>query len=176
MSNGLPWHVVEKAIKAEQRWLTDVLDFNPKFGGEEDDMGIPGVSKDEMLRQTAISIVGGKIRAREYKTPKINGLWTDDSHRWKSMAKEERHGGDWHKAMMALVRKHFEQADFEVVREPYLNHGRADLGVCKGGHPNLYVEIGTTTLFKVWYNLKSMPNSIFLFVPTVYSAIEFWTE
>lgn len=93
MSNGLPWHIVEKAIKAEQRWLTDVLDFNPEFGGQKDDMGIPGLSKDEMLRQTAISIVAGKIRAREYKTSKINGLWTNDSHRWESGQKKNDTAG-----------------------------------------------------------------------------------
>lgn len=77
--------------------------------------------------------------------------------------------------MMNLVRKHFKQDNCEVISEPFLNYGRADLGVYKHGLPNLYVEIGTTSLFKVWWNLHSMPNVVFLFVPSVYGAIEFQT-
>jgi len=76
---------------------------------------------------------------------------------------------------MNVVRKHFEKNGFEVISESFLNFGRADLGVYKEGVPNLYIEIGTTSLFKTWLNLHSMPNSVFLFVPTVYRAIEFKT-
>lgn len=52
--------------------------------------------------------------------------------------------------MMGRIKKHFEKEGFDVVNEPYLNFGRADLGVYKPNCPNLYVEAGTTSLFKLW--------------------------
>jgi len=88
---------------------------------------------------------------------------------------EERHGGEWHMAMINLIKNYFKQIDFEVINEPPLNYGKADLGVYKKGHSPLYVEIGSTSLFKVWYNLHSMPGVIFLFVPSIYGAVEFKT-
>lgn len=62
-----------------------------------------------------------------------------------------------------------------MVDEPYLNQGRADLGIYKDGYLNLYVEVGSTSLFKTWMNLHSMPDSIFLFVPSEYYTLEFQT-
>lgn len=178
MTTGLPWHIVEKAIKEEQKWLSSALDFGIREDKEEDYIrNLPGLSREEILRQISISIVSGKIKACEFKTSKANQLWADDTDSWRFLENnKERHGGEWHRAMMSLVRKHFEQNGFEVVDEPFLAFGRADLGVYKEGAENLYVEIGTTTLFKTWYNLNSMPNSILLFVPSVYNAAEFQTS
>ena len=176
MKNGLPWHIVENAIKNERKWLIIALNFGIREDKEEDFIrSLPGLSKEEILRQISISLVGGKIKAVEFKTHEINQLWTENIKDWELEAKEERHGGEWHRAMMNLVRKHFEENGFEVINEPYLHLGRADLGVYKTNTPHLYVEIGTTSLFKTWYNLNSMPDSIFLFVPDVYTAIEFQT-
>jgi hypothetical protein len=74
---------------------------------------------------------------------------------------------------MGFVKQHFMNEGFEVVNEPYLSMGRADLGVYKSGYPDIFVEIGTTSLFKTWFNMKTMPNTILLFIPTTSNAIEF---
>ena len=172
---GPPWHTVERAIREEKRWLLRVFDFNQLREKKYAESAPAFLSSDEMFRQLSISIVSGKIHARELATQKINGLWTNDTQLELSDI-QERHGGEWHRAMMGLVKKHFIENSFEVITEPELNYGRADLGVYKQGYPNLYVEIGTTSLFKVWFNLHTMPKSIFLFVPSVYYALEFQTK
>lgn len=170
-NNILPWHIVEKAIQKEQHWFAHAMDF----GIYEKELPI-GVSKEQLLRQISIAIVNGRIKAREYKTKKINSLWVNNSLSWELGTSEERHGGEWHRSMMNLVRKNFEETGCEVISEPYLNYGRADLGIYKKSCPNLYIEIGTTTLFKTWFNLSAMPNTIFLFVPSVYLALELQTK
>ena len=170
--SGLPWHIVERAVIAEKKWLSQVFDFGQLR--EEDEEFVPTpLSSDEMLRQLSISIVNGRIRVRELHTEKINSLWTDDSSRWELGSGGEWHGGEWHRAMMRLIRNHFSEGGFEVTSEPYLNWGRADLGIYKEGYKNLYVEVGSTSLFKVWFNSHTMADSIFLFVPSVYYAVEF---
>ncbi|TSC68017.1 MAG: hypothetical protein G01um101472_196 [Parcubacteria group bacterium Gr01-1014_72] len=172
--NGLPWHIVEKAIAKEYAWLKKVLDFGPRFKEQDEIASELGIENYQMLRQIGIAIVSGKISARDIITEKASGLWS--SQEMLAEIHSERHGGEWHKAMMGVIKKHFEEGYFEVVNEPYLNFGRADLGVYKPDYPNLYVEVGTTSLFKFWRNLSSMPHSVFLFVPTEYGAIEFITK
>jgi len=53
---------------------------------------------------------------------------------------------------------------FDVVREPTLHQGRADLGVYKKGTPDLFIEVGTTSLRR---------NFIYLIVPNDEKLIEF---
>jgi len=173
---GLPWDVVERAIAVEKGWIVRSFDFGQEQRKENTDelTAIP-LSKDEMLRQLSISILRGQIRARELVSEKINGLWADNDPGWKLGHTEERHGGEWHRAMMSLLKRHFMEDSFEVINEPNLNWGRADIGVYKDGYKNLYVEIGSTSLFKVWFNSRTMPNAIFLFVPSTNYAIEFET-
>jgi hypothetical protein len=176
---ALPWHVVEQAIQKEAKWLLSSLDFGP-FHNERDansSLLLP-IGSDTMIRQICIAIVSGKLRAREYISATPYSLWTE------SVAKEtlstlpftERHGGERHRMLMQLIKKHYTDLGFKVVREPYLNHGRADLGVYKKGFPNLYVEVGSTSLYKTWINLLSMPKGVFLFVPSNTSAFEFCTN
>ncbi len=174
---GLPWHVVERAITVEREWLVRSFDFGQEQRKENiAEPTTTPLSKNEMLRQISISILRGKIRARELMSKNINGLWIEDDHDWKLGYTEERHGGEWHRAMMNLIKRHFVENNFEVINEPNLNWGRADLGVYRHGLKNLYIEIGSTSLFKVWLNSHTMPNTIFLFVPSTNYTIEFETE
>lgn len=174
MNQALPWHVVERSILREKVWLKNALDFGPFSNKEEIFAKI--VSSDEMLRQLSIAIISGKVAASEIIAESTNCLWTNDTEKWELGPNEERHGGEWHRAMMSLVRTHFAEKDFNVVSEPILNWGRADLGVYKDGYQNLYVEVGTTSLSKVWVNVLTMPDVIFLFIPTTHKAIEFQTN
>ena len=57
-----------------------------------------------------------------------------------------------------------------VVIEPILNYGRADIGIINKA---IYIEIGTVSLFKIWYNLMVMPNSIFILIPDGNFIIKF---
>ena len=176
---GLPWHIVEAAILREKQWLISTLDFAQERKNIEDISSFTDkLSRDEMLRRISISIVNGNIRAREIKSKSINGLWTDDFRirNWQFGSKDERHGGEWHRAMMTLIKKYFIEEGYDVINEPYLTLGRADLGVYREGETNIYIEIGTTTLLKTWINLHTIQHSTFLFVPSVYRAAEFITQ
>lgn len=169
-----PWHIVEQSILKEKKWLLEVFDFGP-FSAKSEESG-NAISSDDMLRQISIAIISGKISACHIRSSTTNGLWTDDVNGWEWGFEEEHHGGDWHKAMMSLVRRYFIEKNYEVISEPNLNWGRADLGVFKTGYEDLYVEVGTTSLFKVWLNALTMPNVVFLYIPTTYGAIEFKTN
>ena len=172
--NGLPWHTVERAIAREHAWLNKVLDFGQRAKEQDEVASQLGIENYQMLRQISIALVGGSTSAKEIVTEKANVLWSDQEVLVAS--KTERHGEEWHRAMMDIIKKHFQRDGFEVINEPYLNFGRADLGVYKPNYQNLYVEVGTTSLFKLWRNLSSMPGAIFLFVPTEFGAIEFVTK
>jgi hypothetical protein len=171
--NPLPWHEVEYSILKEEAWLQEVFDFGPYSEADQSTPIPPGLSNDKMIRQIAISIVRGVIEAREIQSNKEFSLWSDMQIDMSlDIQNEERHGGYWHQRMMGVVKKHFTNTGFEVVNEPTLSLGRADLGVYKDGYKNLFVEIGTTSLFKTWFNIQTMSETIFLFIPTTTRAIE----
>lgn len=171
----LPWHEVEHAILKEERWLQEVFDFGPYAHKDESPIP-PNLSNDKMLRQIAIAIVNGTIQAKEIRSSEENGLWLGTDNTAGLLEANERHGGHWHQSMMSIVKQHFVNTGFEVINEPYLSLGRADLGVYKDGCPDLFVEIGTTSLFKTWFNTKTMSDSVFLFVPTTDYAVELKTS
>ncbi len=172
----LPWHEVEKAILKEEEWIRTVFDFGP-YTHKDSTPIPPNLSPDKMFRQIAIAIVTGEILATEIYNEQNNALWSDKSQEIElENETNERHGGYWHQTMMSILKRHFIDSGFEVINEPTLSLGRADLGVYKEGYPNLYVEIGTTSLFKTWFNTKTMLESIFLFVPTTTYAIELKTN
>lgn len=171
----LPWHKVEEAIIKEKKWLLDVFDFS-EFGRGKNQNKLP-IPLEEMLRQISVSIVRGDVRAKELKSSKqANGLWVDGKTRLEQIENGEYHGNEWHRAMMTIIKNHFIKNGFEVVNEPYLNQGRSDLGVYKENYPSLFIEVGSTSLYKTWINLLTMPQNIFLFVPSVYYALEFQTK
>ncbi|HCC05296.1 TPA: hypothetical protein DEP58_03250 [Patescibacteria group bacterium] len=167
----LPWHEVEASVVKEKKWLREVFDFS-EFERGRDLQNLP-ISLDEMLRQISVSIVRGDIKVKELKSKQANSLWVDDVTNLEQFENDEYHGSEWHRKMMTIIKSHFIENGFEVVNEPYLNQGRSDLGVYKENYPNLFVEVGTTSLYKSWINLHTMPQSIFLFVPSEYYALEF---
>jgi len=172
VQDTIPWHEAEKAILKEKKWLEKVFKFS-EVSRIAEVKKFP-ISLDEMLRQISISIVRGDIRVKELKSKKPNSLWVDDKTNLEQLENTEYHGSEWHRIMMMIIIKnHFVENGFEVVNEPHLNQGRSDLGVYKNGYPNLFVEVGTTSLFKTWINLHTMPQCIFLFVPSEQYALEF---
>jgi len=64
---------------------------------------------------------------------------------------------------------------YKTIAEPILNYGRADLGVYSNSKKPLYIEVGTVSLYKLWYNFLTMKNVSFLLVPSENYAIEFRT-
>ena len=163
---GLPWHVVEESVNQESEWLRKVI---PQNTGEK----IPGCDDcPYTFRKIALLIITGKIKAKEFVSRQGHDLW-DDLTRKHGIKKPARHGGEWHRKMMGALTEYFENQGFEVVPEPFLNKGRADLGVYKGGHKDLFIEIGTISVYKLWWNLQMLTNSKILLVPDENHAVEF---
>jgi hypothetical protein len=163
---GLPWHIVEEAINREIEWLERVI--------EQTVMGkVPG--RDDCrytFRKIALLIVMGKIKAKEFSARDGHDLW-DDLTQKRGIKGSSRRGGSWHKKMMDVISEYFEKQGFEVIPEPFLSQGRADLGIHKDGHIDLLIEIGTTSAYKLWWNLQMLTNCRILLVPDEKRAIEF---
>jgi hypothetical protein len=45
--------------------------------------------------------------------------------------------------------------------------------IARDGHMDLFVEVGTTSAYKLWWNLQMLTNSKILLVPDEKRAIEF---
>jgi hypothetical protein len=163
---GLPWHIVEEAINCEIEWLERVI--------EQTVIGkVPGCDDCRYtFRKIALLIVTGKIKAKEFIASEGHDLWDGltQKHGIKGSA---RHGGSWHKKMMDVITEYFENQGFEVIPEPFLSQGRADLGIHKDGHMDLFIEIGTTSAHKLWWNLQMLTNCRILLVPDEKCVIEF---
>ncbi len=73
---------------------------------------------------------------------------------------------------METLHNYFSSQNYRVEVEPRLNLGRADLGVYSDTKDPLYVEIGSVSLLKIWYNLSKENIINLLLVPYEEYAIE----
>jgi hypothetical protein len=163
---GLAWHIVEEAINNEVKWLERVIEQTVI-------RKVPGCDDCRYTyRKIALLIVTGKIGAKEFIAREGHDLWDDLTQRY-GMKGSARHGGDWHKRMMDVITEYFENQGFEVIPEPFLSKGRADLGIYKDGQMDLFVEVGTTSAHKLWWNLQMLTNSKILLVSDEKRVIEF---
>jgi len=167
----LPWHIVEEQILKEINWLRIAIDKSP-FNNES---YAPITCEECLLRKIAVLIVTGKVHVKEIKrASSLSSFWFNKPKHLKQKERPEiTHGADWHNATMRKIENHFLHQNYEVEREPDLHWGRADLGVYKNGEKALYIEVGTTSLFKLLANLMQMENSVYLIVPNDNKLIEF---
>lgn len=172
-NKSLPWDEVEKQIYKEIDWFRNTIDVSP---ASEKNIPIESCS-DCLFRRIAISIISDKLSAKEVaKSPTLSSFWEKKQKnvKCKKMGRPKmRHGKGWHRNIMQKIESYFLYQGYEVVREPNLYWGRADLGVYKEGEKDLLIEIGTTSLFKLWINLEVMENFDYLIVPSDYKLIEF---
>jgi len=163
---GLPWHIVEQAISNEIEWLERVIEQT--VTGK-----VPGCDDCRYtFRKIAVLIVTGRIKAKEFAARGGHDLWDDFTMKY-GIKKSAHHGGVWHRRMMDVLTKYFAEQGFEVIPEPFLSQGRADLGIHKDGHMDLFIEIGDISAHKLWWNLQMMVNCRILLVPDEKRAIEF---
>ena len=165
------WSIVEKIIKNETSWLKDNIQTLPERYKQN-----PIFLKcdDCILRKIAILIASGEIDAFELKAMQNNDLW-DGFTKKIAINRISRHGEEWHRKMMNGIFKYFKLQNYKVDIEPILDYGRADIGAYSNKNNTIYIEIGTVSLFKLWYNLSTMKNTTFLIVSEEDYAIEFKT-
>ena len=165
------WNTVENIIDNEIIWLKNNIPVLPETYKKN-----PSFLKyDELiLRKLAILIVSGKVKATEFRAKNNKDLWNNLTEKL-CFKKINRHGQEWHKKMMDAIYEYFKLQKCKLVLEPILNYGRADLGIHSNSNKTLYIEVGTVSLFKLWYNLLTMKNVTFLIVPSENKVIEFNT-
>jgi hypothetical protein len=163
---GLPWHTVEEAINREIKWLERAI--AQTVVGK-----VPGCDNCRYTyRKIALLIITGRIAAKELIARDGHDLW-DDLTQKRGIKKSARHGGVWHRKMMDVVTGYSKKQGFEVITEPFLSQGRADLGIHRDGSMDLFIEIGDTSPYKLWWNLQMFINCRILLVQDEDRAIEF---
>lgn len=164
------WDFVEEKIKRESQWLYQNI---PTFLKEENNA--PRGCNDCFIRKIAILIVAGKVKAKDIsKSPELKNFWINKGSNKIENKTKIFHGSDWHQEKMKTIENHFLNLGFEVIREPVMHQGRADLGIYQQEKsPNLYVEVGTTSLYKLWLNLATEGSFTYLIVPSDNQLIEF---
>lgn len=160
------WNIVENSISKELDWLKSNISILPNRFSKKP---TPLLECDDCIyRKIAVFIVTGKIAVNKFKRENNAPFWNVI----QSEKREFYHGKDWHQKMMSIVHGYFEKNNYKVSIESTTNYGRADLGIILDDHP-LYIEIGTISLFKLWYNLATMENATFLLIPNNNYILEF---
>lgn len=163
----LPWHTVEKKIQEEMDWLRNSLKTFLNYK----DSNVLIKCKECLLRKIAIMIVRGEILATEYrKKSPLKSFWIANK---VNTQKEIYHGKEWHSKIIKQLENHFIYQGYKIIRQPDLNWGRSDLGAFKKGEQPIYIEVGSTSIFKIWINLKTLGNFTYLIVPSNEKLVEF---
>lgn len=165
------WNTVENTINKEMSWLKEKISVMPvKYRSDR----LLQICDDCFFRKLAILIVSGKVKATEFRAKDKKSLWSDVIRK-QGILKVSRHGKEWHRKMMNIVSDYFNGQNYKIALEPALNFGRADLGINLNQKEAIYIEVGTVSLFKLWYNLSAMENTTFLLIPFEEYVIEFKT-
>jgi hypothetical protein len=165
------WNYIENIINNEIFWLKENIPVLPEsYKRRPPFLG----NDDAILRKIAILIVSGEIKATEFRSDSGRPLW-DTLMKRSKFKKESYHGKEWHRKMMDAIYEYFKSKNYKVDSEPILNYGRADLGIYSNSGSPIYVEVGTVSLFKLWYNISVMKNVIFLVIPSEKNIVEFRT-
>jgi hypothetical protein len=122
-----------------------------------------------LWRLIAILIVSGQIKCKK--------IYFDKKQAWQSFQGgdedlgHKKHGTDWHNSTILNIKKYFELKRLVVDMEPVMAFGRADLGVKS---LNLFLEIGTIGVYKLYINLLNIGNSKIVLIPGENFLIEFY--
>lgn len=165
------WNAVENIINKEILWLKNNIPVLPE-GYKENPSFLK--SDETILRKIAILIASGRVMAVEFMAENNKDLWDNPTGK-SDFKKISRHGQEWHKKMMDVIYDYFRTRGGKIITEPSLNYGRADLGIYSKPNKSIYIEVDTVSLFKLWYNLVTMKNVVFLIVPSENKLLEFKT-
>ena len=164
------WYFVENIINKEIAWLkNNLLTFPEGYNRTS----LPLNCNECLFRKIAILIVSGQIKALEIQA-KNKDLWNNLTNNFQ-LKNITRHGEQWHRKMIEVIYKYFNAYNYQIEIEPILNYGRADLGIYSNNQKPIYIEVGKVSLYKLWYNLSSMQNVIFLIIPSENKIIELKT-
>jgi len=157
----MDWNDVEKQINITIDFLRENILLSPYKQND------PIKCSDCLFRLIAILIVSGKIKVSKilYKN---NSIWCNPTPLFKNDYKS--HGAHWHDSTIRIISNYFKNNGYVYRSEPSLHFGRADIGIDK---LKLFIEIGTISLYKLYFNLINIKNCKIIIVPNDNYLIEF---
>ncbi|MBU2540007.1 phage integrase N-terminal SAM-like domain-containing protein [Patescibacteria group bacterium] len=171
---NISWIEAENKIDEKILWLNKNISLLPDSYKSEAFLATLIKCENCISRKIAILIISGRIKASESS---LSDFFQNKHLIVSANNISGRHGADWHKKMMTLMANNFHIfiQKKNIVVEPITNYGRADLGYFPNIGKPIYVEVGTVSLFKVWYNLMTMKNCVFFLIPNDDIIIKFET-
>lgn len=165
------WQECEIKIAKELRSLKESISVMPDRYRSHSPLNDLLKCDDCIFRKISILIVAGLINVEKTS---IEDSWSDFCF-GATNKRVHSHGKDWHRKMIDSVAQYFNKINGKnkIIIEPILTYGRADIGIFCDNKRSIYIEIGTVSIFKIWYNLMVMPNSTFILVPDDNSVIKF---
>jgi len=157
------WNLVEKNISNEIDFLSNNLLLSPFRQND------PIQCKDCIFRQIAILIVSDKIKVKKIINSK-DKLWPISKAQNSIIDNKKSHGANWHNSLINQIKNYFEDNGYSAKLEPNLHYGRADLSVPE---LNIFIEVGTINIYKLYNNLINMVRCKILIVPDNNYILEF---
>ena len=153
------WNEVELQINKEADFLKNSLDTSPFTQNDAINC------TDCLFRLVAILIVSGKIEVSKILVKnnffgKENNLDTD----------KKRHGSHWHSNKMLIIEQYLSNNKITITDEKKLLYGRSDLYI---EDKNIFIEVGTINLYKLYVNLLNMKNVRIIVIPSDNYILDF---
>src|SRR3989338_3304584 len=151
------WNIIEKNINKEINFLSTSLLLSPYHQNDAIKCN------DCLFRGIGILIVAGKVKVRKIIF-KNGDIWDANKYQ-KNVGNEKPHGAAWHYTNMKIIEDYFKRNNYKIEVEPNLHYGRADLAAPE---LNLFIEVGTINLYKLYFNLINMNNVRIIIMPSDY--------
>jgi len=158
----MEWKNVEKNLSDTINFLKNNILLSPYHQNN------PIKCNDCLFRLISILIASGKAKVNKIKY-KHNNIWAHSKTKLNTNNRK-LHGAKWHSKMMLLIENYFQYNNYNVQNESNLYYGKSDLYI-----PvlNIYIEVGTISLYKLYNNLLNMRNCKIIIVPSENYLIEF---
>jgi hypothetical protein len=161
------WKKVENDLMKISKFLKLNLELSPFTQND------PIQCKDCLFRMTSMLIAQNKTRINKLNYER-NVIWrtgfASDQESKRVERQNKKHGAEWHHNMMNLIKNYFLSNNKEVISEPNLHYGKADLYIKE---INTYIEVGSINLYKLYINLFHLNNCRIIIVPSEYYSLEF---
>ncbi|MDD5144830.1 MAG: hypothetical protein PHW72_01780 [Candidatus Pacebacteria bacterium] len=163
------WGTIENAIKNETAWLKGSLAIMPESYKDNP----PLLKSDDLIfRKIVILVLSGRVKLFEFDGPVEKSSISEVENNPNQT--KFRHGKEWHNSTMKKIHNYLVSKGCRISTEPQLSYGRADLGVISpDGKISAYIEVGTVSLFKLWYNLSVMNDVSILVIPSENKMLKF---
>lgn len=165
---NISWQEVERTIN--QNILALKENISILTAGYKSQTPLSNIIKcDDCILRKIATLMAARIVSYE-KIP-VQKLWPGFSFN-SNAESASRQGKHWHRHTIDSVAQYMKAVGNNITFEPPLNYGRADISITKN-NTITHIEIGTVSLFKIWYNLMVMPSVVFILVPNEEYIIKF---